>query len=184
VQPAAASCSDPSVGRSGTNDAAVSSGLAIGHRVPDPGRFLTGASDGNPTVDLDGRDGARRFPATLRVLADVRAFVRSSLDGFADGDTLDVATLLADELATNAVEHARSEFLVAVTCVDHHLRVEVADRSTTAPVPGRPTPGDDSGRGLLLVDEWSDRWGVTDRGDGKIVWFELRASRRRRGVPG
>lgn len=31
---------------------------------------------------------------------------------------------------------------------------------------------DEGGRGLLLVSELADKWGVTEREPGKVVWFE------------
>ena len=39
------------------------------------------------------------------------------------------------------------------------------------------TPGADavSGRGILLVDALSNRWGFEIHGSGKTVWFELDA---------
>ncbi len=30
-----------------------------------------------------------------------------------------------------------------------------------------------SGRGLLLMDQLADAWGVSPRGRGKSIWFEL-----------
>jgi hypothetical protein len=40
-------------------------------------------------------------------------------------------------------------------------------------VPRRPGPDTVTGRGLLLVDALTDRWGAERTGDGKVVWFEL-----------
>jgi hypothetical protein len=57
--------------------------------------------------------------------------------------------------------------------LDDRVRVEVTDQ-----VDGRPPTLEPlslnrtSGRGLYLVDELSDDWGV-DRSDGTRVWFEL-----------
>jgi hypothetical protein len=53
------------------------------------------------------------------------------------------------------------------------IRVEVDDPSATAPTVRHPGPNDPWGRGLLLVDALSDRWGTDLRTDGKTVWFEL-----------
>ena len=77
------------------------------------------------------------------------------------------------ELVTNAVLHARSAVEVVVQADVGLLRVEVVD-DDPAP-PARRSSGLDaaSGRGLVLVDELSDRWGSAPRGPGKAVWFEL-----------
>ncbi|WP_320784219.1 ATP-binding protein [Streptomyces sp. CRN 30] len=90
--------------------------------------------------------------------------------------------LVVGELTANAVSHGRvpgrdfgvSLTLDTTTCL---LRVEVADAATEKPLPltaPPPTPDEESGRGLLLVDVLSIRWGVTP-GDpvGKTVWAEL-----------
>ncbi|MGW3202825.1 ATP-binding protein [Streptomyces sp. NPDC001135] len=53
------------------------------------------------------------------------------------------------------------------------VRVEVADRSSRAPVP-RCVGGDATGgRGLALVDCLADRWGWSPEGAGKSIWCEL-----------
>jgi hypothetical protein len=55
------------------------------------------------------------------------------------------------------------------------LLVSVTDGSAHTPLKRAAGPEDDSGRGMLLVDVISDRWGVQTRpGTGKAVWFQLR----------
>lgn len=79
--------------------------------------------------------------------------------------------LLTSELVTNAIRHGRTEMLVTVDVDDERVRVEVADRN-----PARPqlrVPDETGGRGLRLVDELSDRWGVHGGRPGKTVWFEI-----------
>ena len=83
--------------------------------------------------------------------------------------------LLTNELVTNSIVHAPDSprVLVALMLLDDRVRVEVTDQ-----VDGRPPTLEPlclnrtSGRGLYLVDELSDDWGV-DRSDGTRVWFEL-----------
>jgi hypothetical protein len=57
------------------------------------------------------------------------------------------------------------------------LHAEVGDRSDD--MPHRRSPGEmaSSGRGLLLMEELADAWGVDPRGDGKSIWFELHEAR-------
>ncbi|NED82425.1 ATP-binding protein, partial [Streptomyces sp. SID11233] len=54
------------------------------------------------------------------------------------------------------------------------MRVEVIDDDDT--LPHRRDPGElaSSGRGLVLMELLADDWGVSPRGEGKSIWFELR----------
>jgi anti-sigma regulatory factor (Ser/Thr protein kinase) len=90
------------------------------------------------------------------------------------------AALLVSELVTNAVLHTLSlRILCGVGLMpDDCLRLEVHDRDDS----GRrgllrrvPGPDDEGGRGLLLVQEIADSWGV-DRSTltgGNAVWANL-----------
>ncbi|CAD5930494.1 protein of unknown function [Streptomyces sp. KY75] len=59
------------------------------------------------------------------------------------------------------------------------LRIEMSDTRSECRPPGSgeiaaPADGDDSGRGLLIVDALADRWAVIDREPpGKTVRAEL-----------
>ena len=54
------------------------------------------------------------------------------------------------------------------------LTVEVHDHDPTPPVMAPADPGSPRGRGLRIVDEFSQEWGVTMvQDDGKAVWFTL-----------
>ncbi|WDV56828.1 ATP-binding protein [Streptomyces coeruleorubidus] len=68
------------------------------------------------------------------------------------------------ELATNAATHGRvpgRDFRLTLYVVGKTLRIEVTDtRGDRLPRVAQPSPYADSGRGLLLVDALSDRWGV------------------------
>lgn len=92
---------------------------------------------------------------------------------------LDDATLLVSELVTNAVKHGGPPVVLAVDCDGKHLEVRVRDGSSDLPVPRTAAPTEESGRGYLLLDELSHRWGVeqeVDGADGKEVWFLLGAA--------
>jgi signal transduction histidine kinase len=104
----------------------------------------------------------------------VRRARRLALDTLAGAGTSgDEAVLLLSELATNAVIHAGSPFQVTIRCRDDRLRIEVADGSRAVARRQRFSATSGTGRGLALVDDIADRWGVDERGDGKTVWFEL-----------
>jgi anti-sigma regulatory factor (Ser/Thr protein kinase) len=94
-----------------------------------------------------------------------------------DDGVAGLVELLVDELAGNAVRHARTPFSVAPAWDGRTLRAEVTDVNPVPPQPKLGTGVDDvGGRGLLLVSRLADRWGFEGHTRGKTVWFELRPS--------
>ncbi|MFD7862297.1 ATP-binding protein [Streptomyces sp. NPDC057682] len=132
------------------------------------------------------RAGSRReywfgLPALRTSARAARDTVRDRLRAWdLPGDTCCDAVLLVSELTTNALLHTGSgHLLCGLTLTDdgRRLRVEVHDESSE-PVqpPGRRTgPGEEGGRGLLLVQQLADRWGSarSTLAEGKAVWAEL-----------
>ena len=53
------------------------------------------------------------------------------------------------------------------------LWIEVRDNDQRLPRTMFPAETDEGGRGLLLVDKLSTRWGARQVTDGKVVWVEL-----------
>jgi anti-sigma regulatory factor (Ser/Thr protein kinase) len=104
-----------------------------------------------------------------------RRFVRRTLAAWGLAPLADAASLVVSELATNAVLHARSEFTVRVA-VDEAggLRLEVADRSRRRLQPRSHSAAATTGRGLGIVGELAQAWGVADDEHGKSVWVVLR----------
>ncbi|MFG2840242.1 ATP-binding protein [Streptomyces zaomyceticus] len=88
----------------------------------------------------------------------------------------DPATLALTELVANVVRHVSGRRCsVLILREPYGLRVEVAD-GTPGPVRAKAAgPLDAGGRGLVLVEAVTDRWGVDERADGKTVWFECDA---------
>ncbi|WP_405615098.1 ATP-binding protein [Streptomyces sp. NBC_01508] len=92
------------------------------------------------------------------------------------------AGLLVSELATNALLHGCLRdrlFRVRLQLTSATLRIEVSDpRGERLPRLRLPEDDECFGRGLLIVAELADRWGVEPRTVGKTVWAECRLGPR------
>ena len=120
------------------------------------------------------------LPAQATSPARARRFVSATLTSWRL-DGADDAVLLASELATNALLHARSPMTVRVErLADDVVQVSVADDSPAAPQPRRFSPESGTGRGLRLLDSMAESWGVDMiPGDGKVVWCRVRLGAER-----
>lgn len=80
----------------------------------------------------------------------------------------EVAVVLG-ELVTNAFRHARPPFAVRISVLLTRcaLRVEVQDGWVAC------ASGWALGRGLLIVRDLCQDWGVEHRADGKVVWADV-----------
>jgi anti-sigma regulatory factor (Ser/Thr protein kinase) len=114
---------------------------------------------------------SRLFRCQPEAVTAVRTFVRDALDE-QPPRLAEAAELMASELATNCVRHAKTDFELTVE-VDGEIRVEVRDVSRGRPSVRSPELAEPSGRGLRIVQALSDAWGVTPSDEGKIVWFTL-----------
>jgi PAS domain S-box-containing protein len=118
----------------------------------------------------------RRFPATASSVREARRFLLDMVPA-ASPDEADALVLLLSELATNAVQHAATEFEVAVCMAPdrHCVRVEVSDGAAGYPALQEQLPDAPRGRGLHIVRTLADAWGIEMRRDqpGKTVWFSV-----------
>ncbi|KUL54910.1 protein phosphatase [Streptomyces sp. NRRL F-4489] len=108
--------------------------------------------------------------------AEVRSAVRRTLDQWRAGAVTHDVEVAASELIANALTHTESGALVSVELLPGappRIRLEVEDRSSQWPRRRRPGETATSGRGLLLVEALSDRWGAEPRGSGKALWCEF-----------
>ena len=132
--------------------------------------------DASVTPPRRGRSRERRatFRWSGRGPTDARRFVRETLARWGRSDLIDDASLVATELATNAVLHARTGFTIALwRCSEGTIRVAVRDAGLGRPRPRRAGPLEGSGRGLRLVEALATAWGTDLLPDGKLVWAEL-----------
>ncbi len=88
---------------------------------------------------------------------------------------LDTAQLVTSELVTNAVTHTGTAATLAVSREPGGtaLRIAVGDGSTRHPAARDAAPDALGGRGLAIIDALAQSWGVTDQGEGKVVWAQL-----------
>lgn len=106
-----------------------------------------------------------------------RDLVRQAVDAAQWAGDLDAAVLLASEIAANALIHAGSMGEIHVSIENARLRVELEDFGGGSPRICEADRTATSGRGMAIVDQLSDAWGVLGEGaTGKRVWFEIDAS--------
>ncbi|GAA4204223.1 ATP-binding protein [Actinocatenispora rupis] len=103
-----------------------------------------------------------------------RGFVADALHDWRLGTRARDITLACHELVANAVLHAATPVLVRLRRDPDGVLVEVADSDPHPPCPRlADDPLSTSGRGLLIVERLSRRWGVRALPVGKVVWAEL-----------
>ncbi len=117
--------------------------------------------------------GELRLPPAAESVPVARRFARDQLRG-SSCDT-EIAALLVSEVVTNAVLHGRSDVLLVVEDRGDLAYVSVSDRSPMPPRVHNFAVESATGRGLRLVDQLAQRWGVdaATSGQGKVVWFEV-----------
>lgn len=84
-----------------------------------------------------------------------------------------VAALVATELVANVVRHAHTTMELTVGLRDGRISLAVRDGSAALPRAVEPGLRDAGGRGLRLVRELTDAWGVLPVPGGKVVWTTL-----------
>ena len=114
---------------------------------------------------------ARTFSSLPESVPAARRFARDVLRD-QSSDLVDAAELMVSELATNCVQHAHTDFEITIRTRDE-VRVEVRDAGHGRPEVQSPPPLAPSGRGLRIVQEISDAWGIIPSPSGKTVWFAL-----------
>ncbi|MFH9131879.1 ATP-binding protein [Streptomyces griseoaurantiacus] len=132
------------------------------------------------------RTFTQRFSATRRGARLARLLAAHQLTewGHPHGtEAHDTVVLVVAELAANAVLHGLVPGRDFALSLFHDesggvVRIEVTDTHPALPARKAPTPEEEAGRGLLLVDALTADWGVRDRpGPGKTVWAECALAR-------
>nr|WSY57975.1 ATP-binding protein [Streptomyces sp. NBC_00886] len=105
----------------------------------------------------------------------IRRIVRSFLLEWGMPELSDTVELAVTELLANVVRHVpdrRCALLLLRQTAG--VRVEVSDGSSQLPdLHAELDTESENGRGLVILDAVTDKWGVTRAsGGGKTVWFE------------
>lgn len=114
----------------------------------------------------------RAFASGPTSAAAARRWSRGITQGWGMAATGDLVCLVASELVTNAVLHARSELEVVLEVGDR-VRLEVHDRSVRLPAMRTSSALTATGRGLRLVELLARTWGADPTAGGKLVWCEF-----------
>jgi anti-sigma regulatory factor (Ser/Thr protein kinase)/anti-anti-sigma regulatory factor len=103
----------------------------------------------------------------------VRLAVTQACESWHRSDLAGTAALIATELVANVVRHAHTTMEFTFGLHDGKLRMSVRDGSRRMPKPADPGVSSPGGRGLWLVRDLTDAWGVLPVSDGKVVWTRL-----------
>ena len=82
----------------------------------------------------------------------------------------DVETIVAELLSNALTASRRAPVQLWLVSDGRRVVISVADASPDPPVPMNPDGATESGRGLMLVEAVSARWGWYALPQGKIVW--------------
>jgi len=122
------------------------------------------------------RQESRSFGTGTQTVPEARRFARNVLTSWNRGGCEWILLQLVSELVTNAVIHARTQYVVTIKDDGETLLVEVADHSPRPATPRQYDGTATTGRGLRLVDRLSQSWGSEVAADGKTVWARVDAS--------
>ncbi|MFI6524557.1 ATP-binding protein [Streptomyces uncialis] len=122
---------------------------------------------------------AERMVCRPSAARQARRLVSAALGAWGMAELCADAQQIVSELVANVVTHTNcATFRLEVRRgTSGVVRVEVGDRSRVIPEPQRPGACSESGRGLLMVEALSFRWGCEQRRRGKVVWAELKPTR-------
>ncbi len=116
------------------------------------------------------------FLAEAEEVAGLRRVMALHLKLWGLPELTDVVQLCVTELVSNVLTHVGpgTPTTLAVSMAGTRLRIEVRDPDARAlPTLLAAADGDESGRGMAIIDAITDRWGVVLRADSKVTWCEL-----------
>ena len=115
------------------------------------------------------------FAGAPSSVSDARQFAHEVLEAANVNDDDWTAIQVVSELATNAVVHARTDFILRIEYDDTYIKVSVVDAKPLARATVRRFSDiTTTGRGLRLVQLLGELWGVEQTPTAKTVWCKLR----------
>lgn len=158
-----------------------------GDRVDDAQEWLSSViarGEGwRESVAAFGRDDIRELTVGLTAVPEsvrwAREFARTTLGGWSLAAMYDDVRLVVSELVTNAIRHGHGlstetvgpPIRLSLLCDEKLLTCAVTDLSDRIPVRKEADFVSQTGRGLHLVEAFSDSWSWAPmRGPGKVVW--------------
>ena len=104
---------------------------------------------------------------------EARKWAAGTLDGWGcGGGFVEAVRLVVSELVGNGVRHAETELQLDLRLEPSTFRVEVTDTAPGRVAPDPPDPLAANGRGLGIVEQMCQRWGISYTATGKTVWAE------------
>ncbi|MEU2060287.1 SpoIIE family protein phosphatase [Streptomyces sp. NPDC013455] len=110
-------------------------------------------------------------PFDVEAVPRVRGEVSRRLAAWELEQTAFATELILSELLTNAIRYGAPPVRVRLL-LGRTLVCEVSDGSNTSPRLRRAATTDEGGRGLFLVSQFADIWGVRYASRGKVIWAE------------
>jgi anti-sigma regulatory factor (Ser/Thr protein kinase) len=110
---------------------------------------------------------------TMPAMADSVQLARQQVSDFLSKDgsiQIEHALAVTSELVANSIVHAATELQVVIERWQYMVKVVVEDFDNQLPVMRSLDVSLDSGRGMHIVDEYSDLWGYELTENGKRIW--------------
>ncbi len=128
----------------------------------------------NGGMSRQGREGFRlRLGGGPEAAAEARRAI-AALRADLDPPLVETLRLLVTELVTNSVRHTDCDAITLRVAVGSSaVLTEVTDDGPVFDPDPESLDDPDSGWGLFLVQMLAPKWGVSDDGSSKRVWFEL-----------
>ena len=106
-----------------------------------------------------------------------RLFVAAAIHSWGLADLAERAGLLTSEIVTHTMVHTDCPVHLVVESHSSSVLVEIKTvASHVQVVEGEEVGEADHGRGMVLLDALSDRWGWWEADGGKVIWFALSAA--------
>ena len=110
---------------------------------------------------------------TMPAMADSVLLARQQVTDFLSHEgsiDIDHALAVTSELVANSVVHAATELQIVLERWQYMVKVVVEDFNDQIPVMKSLDVAVDSGRGMHIVEEYSDLWGFELTESGKRIW--------------